>query len=684
VIEIEVMRKRGDTPSILRVRDFADGMDAETMQNKLSRLGDRVSGMDKGELVRGTHSRGAKDVAALGRVVFESIAGDALYHKCEITPFLEFVPPESCKATPTLRKRMGIPGGTGTVVTIELDSTNRIPQHENLKDHLSRLVSLRGILKDERRKVYLRDLGQDRRDLLEVPKVDGTNRLKEAFEVPGYPGARAKLMISRAKERFDQVPSRFRLGGILIESKRAIHEATLFDSSLESNPHAMWFYGRLVCPYIDDLSNEFDDLFEAKRPPGQRNPMPPLDPSRRSGLNRDHPFTKSLFGEALKRLRPLVEEERIREERQRVSIESRATRKRLQALEKAAMEFLRNYEREEETSRDPRGATPESEFRERGYALSPPYAQMVIGHSQQFWLNMHHDTFPEIEVGASVQVATLSAEVIPSRRFCALQPHPVREGVLSATWKVKAVGATPATGLTARVGPIKAESLIEVIATEADKYAHVKELCFDHKRYRIRTNQKKKRVLILAPLQLIARPTPVDISVDSNHFRVSGAPIIKPVVRVGAGIGEIFVKSDGRETKATITCSLGHARATAEIMSIAPVGANLSIKLEDVDLGNQRYRWRQNILEIAARHASLKRYLGDKIQRFPGQESKHFRVLIAEVVSDAVCALLVRRNVQGSPEEFEDADWDQYYAMYSQYMTKFLPVAHGLQCPEDG
>ncbi|MBN2272355.1 MAG: hypothetical protein JXN61_17215, partial [Sedimentisphaerales bacterium] len=260
-IEIDVLRKRGDTPSILRVRDFADGMDADTMRKKLSKLGDRVSGMDKGEFVRGTHSRGAKDVAALGRVLFESLAGDGLYHKCEITPFLEFVPPESCKPTKTLRKRVGIPEGTGTVVTIELDNTKRIPQHDNLKDGLCRLVSLRGILKDESRKVYLRDLGKDRRDLLGVPKVDGTTRLKESFEVPGYPGARAKLIILRAKERFDQIPSRFRLGAILIESKRAIHEATLFDSSLESNPHAMWFYGRLVCPYIDDLSNEFDDLF---------------------------------------------------------------------------------------------------------------------------------------------------------------------------------------------------------------------------------------------------------------------------------------------------------------------------------------------------------------------------------------------------------------------------------------
>jgi pyruvate/2-oxoglutarate dehydrogenase complex dihydrolipoamide dehydrogenase (E3) component len=34
------------------------------------------------------------------------------------------------------------------------------------------------------------------------------------------------------------------------------------------------------------------------------------------------------------------------------------------------------------------------------------------------------------------------------------------------------------------------------------------------------------------------------------------------------------------------------------------------------------------------------------------------------------------------PEEFEDADWDTYYALYSKLMTGFLPKAHQLQCPE--
>lgn len=681
VVEIEVERRRSKGTSVLRVRDHADGIDADTMERKLSFIGGRESGLDTGAEVRGTHSRGAKDIAALGSVVFESIAGDGLYHKCEITPFLDFIPHESLKPTRALRQTIGISEGTGTLVTIELERNQRVPQHENLKDQVQRLVALRGILHDQRRTILLRDLSQKREDRLTAPLLAGSVRVKESIEVPGYPGIRAKLFINRSTERLDRETDRFRLGGIQVESKRAIHEATLFDSTLESDSHALWFYGRLVCPYIDDLCNEFDDRFESRQPHSDRNPTYPLDPSRRSGLIREHPFVRALFGEALKRLRPLVEEERRREEHEKARIESEATRRRLDALEKAALDFMSDFGEEEEPARDPDGGHPESRFLERGYSLSPPFTQMIVGHSRLFWISVKQETFPELEVGSGVQIECMSPEIVADKKYCGLEIHPTREGVLRATWKVKAVYATPATGLRVRVGPITAESVIEVLASEADRYRDVAGLQFAKKRYRVRTDQKHKKVRILAPIHMVPRPIELRVGVGS-HFRLSGQPVLRPDEKLHVALCDLSVTSDGKEASASLTARLGEAEATATVTSTPPLGAELSIRLEDIDLGNQRYRWRQNVLELAARHPSLRRYLGDSQERFPGQESKHFRLLVAEVVADAVCALLVRRSVQASPEEFEDADWDTYYALYSKLMTGFLPKAHQLQCPE--
>jgi hypothetical protein len=678
-IEIEVERHRKEEPNILRIRDFADGMTAADMERKLSYEGERVSGMENGKDVRGTNSRGAKDVAALGKVSFQSIATDGKFHECEITPHLDFNLGPSRVPSAKLRKEVGIPEGTGMLVTVEVET---LPQHESLRKRVSQLVSLRDILSNPDRTIVLRDLNREREDRLAAPTIEGHDRIKETFEVPGYPGITAKLVIKRAKERFELSSDRFRLGGILVKSRHAIHEATYFDTRLENDPHALWFYGKITCPYIDDLSSECDDRIDAGLQPRPENPVPIVDPNRKSGLTKKHPFVEVLFRESLRRLRPLVEEERQREEHERASIESATTRKRLNALEAAASKFMEEFAEEDEPARDPDSIDASKSFRERGFALNPPFCQMVQGQSQRFWLNISQKAYPEFEVGATVQVECLSNHIQADRQFCGLEPHPSQEGILRAFWSVQAKLPTPATGLRVRVGQINVESVIEVFATEADRYVDITDLCFAKKRYTVRTNSKRKRVRILAPLALVSTPQRLDLSSSDPAFTFSGDPTIYPRSELGVSICEVFVNAGTSQASARLSATLGQRQASAEIRSVEQKGTGIKIKLEGIDLGNQRYRWRQNVLEIAAEHPSLHRYLGPKAENFPGQEAKHFRILLAEIVADAVCTRLVSRNVELCPEDFQGADWDTYYAQFDKLRTKFLPIAHRLQIPD--
>lgn len=312
----------------------------------------------------------------------------------------------------------------------------------------------------------------------------------------------------------------------------------------------------------------------------------------------------------------------------------------------------------------------------------PPYTQMIVGHSQLFWISVRADAFPELTVGSGVQIECMSPEIVSDTRFGGLEAHPTRQGVLRAVWKVKAVYATPATGLRVRVGPIAVESAIEVLATEADRYRDVAGLQFAKKKYHMTTDQKRKQIRVLAPLDLVRVPTPFRVEIGSPHFGLSGAQILQPDERLHVAKCDLAVTSDGKEASGLLRARLGDVEAAATVTSTPRAGSGLSIKIVDIDLGNQRYRWRQNVLEIAARHPSLSRYLGSSAEKFPGQDSKQFRVVFAEVVADAVCALLVGRQVRANPEEYEDADWDAYYSDYSRLMTSFLPTAHKLQCPE--
>ncbi len=683
-VDIKLIRRRAaGKPTTLRVRDFADGMDSDAMQQKIGRTGGRVSGLERGIAVRGTNSRGAKDVAALGTVTYESIAGDGKLHKCRITPHFDFDLFESVGPGRKERQSLGIPRGTGTLVTLELNPRCRIPSSENLLKNLGRLVVLRDILTDPHRKIYLKD-GNKRSALVRANTLQGPDRYKKSFYIPGYLGSKAKLTIRRTSENVEQEHARFRRGGILIKSRHAIHESTLFDKDLESDPHALKFFGRLVCDHIDDLWNEFDRRVEERADPDPLNPMPILDPSRRSGLTRDHPFVKDLFAETLKRLRPLVEEERERAEKSRATVESAATRKRLAKLERAVTRFMEDRASlDDELSRES-GSVRGELYKQKGYSLSPSYAKIVQGHSIPCSLRVQQDAFPEIETGASVQIECLSDEVEASRRFVQLEIVATETKILRSKWKLKGIRPTSATGMRAKVGTIVAECVVEVLESEADRYRDIKTLAFQRPTYSIPVGGKRRRIKVLAPMDLVQEPVRIEVSVDNSRFSISGDQVLTSRENLGVAICDLRVRVSGKDdAEGIITATMGSLEATAKLFGTLPLGDGIRIKLEDISLRDQRYRWRQNILEVATRHPALRRYLGAP-PKFEGQNEKPFRAVLAEIISEAVCARLVDERVRNNPEEFADADWSQYYKEYNRLMARFLPLVHKIQVPGEG
>ncbi len=682
-VEIELGRQGKGRPSILRVRDFADGMTVEQMNRKLGRIGGRVSGMEEGKAVRGTNSRGAKDIAALGKVTFESIADDGCAHTCRIFPNFEYEADDSRKATTGLRKRLGIREGTGTVATIEVDPMHRIPKIDTLVPKVATLVRLRDIVWQQNTKLVVKGLKKGAGREVSLHRPAGRRRISTTFDVPGYPGAKAKLLVFRARKRFKSARDRFRLGGVLVKSRHAIHEATLFDRGLEWDSNALWFHGRLTCEAIDDLWNEYDERQARGEPHPPENPVPILDPSRKSGLTPSHPFVDALYGRALGLLRPLVEEERTRAERERArSVESRKTRKRLDALEKAANRFMEDFS-DEETSRDPKGRQMGSRFQIRGYVLSPQYAQYVRGQSFRCWLTVLAEAFPEIGEGDEVEVECLTNDLWTERGEVPLEPLEGQEGVLRAAWSVKALETTPATGLVVRVGPIEAESTIAVLASEADRYRDLETLKFERPRYRIRGGSRR-RIRLLAPKELVSSVgTDFELTLTSDEFQVSGTRqlLLKPSLGIAMAAVTVRVLDDNA-TPARLVARLGDQAAETELRAAPEAGAGIVIKLEDVDHGALRYRWDRNVLEIGARHPSLQRYLGLKSESYPGQDHLHFRVLLAEVVAEALCARRLEGNVEVNPGDFEGLTWEDYYRHFAALMSRFLPSAHKLMAPE--
>ncbi|MBI4668354.1 MAG: hypothetical protein HY747_04075 [Elusimicrobia bacterium] len=642
--------------------------------------------MAEGISVRGTNCRGAKDAAILGGIIFESMACDGQYHKCEITSLGRFKEYESDgKNVEQRRQALGIKEGTGTVATLTIDPpSSKVPKYDDLRDNLRQLVALRDILQADDREVRLIDNKSNRNEILKSPAIEGHKCLNEPpFQVPGYEGAWAKLIIKRAKQRFDDKKSRFRMGGILIKSKHAIHEATLFAPELERDPHAQWFYGRLTCEYLDDLWNEYDKrVFEKHLQPEPANPRPIFDPLRKEGLSREHPFVQALFEEALEWLRPLVEKERKQAENQEARIESDSTRKRLRALEKAATQFMRENrsDEEDESARNVDSAIPDSIFEKKGFSLNPPFAQIVLGHSVRFWLNIKQAAFPEFSVGDEAEITCLSDDISASRRFIGLEMHPVQEGVLRCVWSVKGEKVTKASGVKVRVGSIVRESLIEVLESEREKYRDIHEFCFQRKRYTVQVGANKT-IILLAPCPgVVPNRMPFELICSDPVFKISGDKVLIPRPELGIAISKLKVTASASDRNAELTASIAGRKCKTQLISADPSGFAMKIELKDEEPKDTRSYWVRgtNTLHVCTRHPSLRRYLGPPPE-FAGQEEKHFRVLLAEIVTEAVCQKILSKNVEMRPEEYSEADWPAYYAEYSKLMTKFLPIAHETQ-----
>ncbi|MBM4136173.1 MAG: hypothetical protein FJ241_04995 [Nitrospira sp.] len=260
-IRVEIERRKKGQPSIVIVRDRAGGMNRLEMYNKLGELGKRTSGFETGKLRRGLHGRGARDVAAFGIIHFESIKYEE-YNHLIIPPSLKcrFTEPRHKKVTEEIRKKLGIPRGNGTVVTVEVESRFKVPQHETLLKEFYRYYSLRDLFSNANREVVLVDLNKNREDPLRYSYPTGEVVFNKDFSVPGYSGVTAHLVIRKHTSSFEQGTLPYR-EGILIKSAAAIHDCTYF--WLESEPFSWRFTGELYCEFIDELVREYDDREEA-------------------------------------------------------------------------------------------------------------------------------------------------------------------------------------------------------------------------------------------------------------------------------------------------------------------------------------------------------------------------------------------------------------------------------------
>lgn len=682
---IEVERRHQGGKVI--IRDRAEGLSLDEMRRKFKKSGTKTS--HSGD--RGFMARGVKDCRILGNLSFESIK-DGYLHKCDLLSSFEgLVPYEpSRKVADADRKRLSIPHGNGTMVIFELKENVKVARHENMKDLLPWHFALRDIFNpDSSVRVLLRDLNKkgSKPEPVTYNQPAGEKVVSEEFEVPNYHGVKARIIIFKAAEAFeDGYDKRFRKSGILVKGERAIHEITLFSKDLDQDPYATRYYGKLTCDYIDQLCDEYDKRRAMGESHPESNPNLVIDPNRQTGLRKDHPFTKALYEIPAKYLKDLVERDKELDRKQHARVANEQTEKQLKLLAQAASRFLREQLEEFEESSTEKDVDTDA-FTKKGILLIPTFCVVCEGEERSLTLRARKIEGISLNEVAHVSSDNACIQVL-TPDFC-LTVSRTDDQILTGNFKIKGLRA----GCMARIavkydGLPEAEAIISVVdKKEIENIELSNPLCFEKNDYKVREGKKKTLILRAKFPDVVSSELFPDVISDNRDVPIIGAKCkLIPVAGSNYAEGKVIIQGRRLYAKAVISAKVEKFTATAQISVVQddePSGPPIKFDIRDEHFGNLRAKWDRpnnpNVLLIAAQHESIARYLGAREDKFPGQDSPLFKILLAEIVSESVCRKILEAQAQLVPWEFENMDIDTFYAKHNKLMREFTPVAHRIQ-----
>ena len=286
----------------LNVIDQAKGMSIQEMRSAILTVGNYTSS----DSSRGFFGRGAKDCSFLGNITFTGIKDGKIS---------QIVIYQTMKA----------------VILIEDEPVNDIHRNEykiienglhvNMK-LLHSMVSRTDVLYNElKNNVYLRDIYSRNMIVLKEEDIFFDQRITFSYperksvlicdyDVPGY-NTKAHLEIYVSKERMPfPKTSDQRQFGINIQSSKTIFEnSALYYSGTGKvvqdyifNDNIRRISGVLICDEIEKLARD-----AVSGNVSSTNPYLVIDPSRRGGLIKDHPFTAALYESAYYALSIIIE-----------------------------------------------------------------------------------------------------------------------------------------------------------------------------------------------------------------------------------------------------------------------------------------------------------------------------------------------------------------------------------------
>lgn len=373
---IEILYKKVGRDCIFAVRDNAEGMSYEEVEQNYTKYGAATSGLKSGKKVRGYFGQGAKDALAFfseGQIITFK---NGICVKCDIfmnndEPSFRLYDPE--EATEQIREEFGIQeNGTIAFFKAENDKGVTVPQYLTVFSELGNNFLLRKIMTNKKRKVYLTDVNSKETKKIKYTQPVGEIIENDSFSIPykTYDNFLVNLTIFRSNGELSQKESGFtREGGILItDDENSVLDLSLF--KYDNEPLLSNIYGEACI-------HNFRILLENEEP---------VLREERDGLDNKNPFYQSLKSELEKRLESILNQERKKKEKedqQKLDLEE-ANRF------KKAFNLLNKIAQDEVQSAIKLTDADDLEYPKNGFCLYPATAEVTIG--KKYRLELRYDT----------------------------------------------------------------------------------------------------------------------------------------------------------------------------------------------------------------------------------------------------------------------------------------------------
>lgn len=290
-IWIEIVR--GQELSDLLITDQAIGMTYDEMLSKLLVVGSYTAS----ESSRGMMGRGAKDCSFLGDVTFTCIK-DNLLNEITIHRNLDVsMSQNNVDVSPEHRIKYGILEN-GCRVQLSTDPS-LVPEINTIYISLCNNLFLRNMLQDSNSMILLKESSCNFNKRLYYRYPDRKLIISCDYDIPGY-NSSAHLEIYKSSEEIPLpvTPDQLQYGILVCSDKSVYESSALYHISPKVqdymwNPNVRFVTGILICNDIDNIARE-----AANGKISASNPYLLIDPNRRNGLVRDHPFTIALYKHA--------------------------------------------------------------------------------------------------------------------------------------------------------------------------------------------------------------------------------------------------------------------------------------------------------------------------------------------------------------------------------------------------